>query len=107
MGGGAPVTQAFSLQVMCLSIGGNLSLCLTQLRAAMQKSLPGCRSTQLRPPTENCRNEGEEEDRQGHGQKELPVWGGRPSWGTQCPSSPRSQVCLTAEIKVNDEGHSP
>lgn len=53
-GGRAPVTQAFSLQVTCLSIGGNLSLCLTQLRAAMQKSLPGCSSTQLRPPSENA-----------------------------------------------------
>lgn len=106
-GGRAPVTQAFSLQVMCLSIGGNLSLCLTQLRAAMQKSLPGYSSTQLRPPSENCRNEGEEVGRQGYGQKELLVWGGRLSWGTQCPSSPHSQVCLTAEIKVNDEGHSP
>lgn len=106
-GGGAPVTQAFSLQVTCLSIGGNLSLCLTQLRAAMQKRLSGCSSsTQLGPPSEKCGNEGEEIDRQGHGQKELPVWGGHPSWGTQCPSSPHSQVCSTAEIKVNDEGHS-
>lgn len=40
-----------SLQVAHLSIGGNLSLCLTEPRAAMQKCCSGsCSSSQLRPP---------------------------------------------------------
>lgn len=61
-GGRQLVTQAFPLQVTGLSIGGNLSLCLTVHGAALQKSFPGCRcgSAQLGLSREKCRNEGEE-----------------------------------------------